>query len=133
MKKLLVAAVALTVFTLNGLDPLLLVGVIAFSGGVFAGRLGRGQRTKEPKNLFHCHHALYEATGLTPTFPSHERTLAGSVVIITKILTLFILRHDLKNAIIRVLWSVGAVRRVERFDPFSTESRRRRTSGHWLV
>jgi hypothetical protein len=51
MKKLLVAAVALAVFTLNGLDPLPLVGVIAFSGGVFAGRFRGGQRTKEPLSL----------------------------------------------------------------------------------
>jgi hypothetical protein len=48
---LLVAAVALAVFTLNGLDPLPLVGVIAFSGGVFAGRFRGGQRTKERLSL----------------------------------------------------------------------------------
>jgi hypothetical protein len=43
MKKLLVAAVAIAVFTLNGLDPLQLVGVIAFSAGIFAERLRAGR------------------------------------------------------------------------------------------
>jgi hypothetical protein len=50
MKKLIVAAVALAAFTLNGLDPLLLLGVIAFSGGVFAVTSGRA-RTKEPLSV----------------------------------------------------------------------------------
>jgi hypothetical protein len=45
MKKLLVAAVALAVFTLNGLDPLL-VGLIAFSGGVFASLPGRAKNQR---------------------------------------------------------------------------------------
>ncbi len=43
MKKLLVAAIAFVVFTLNGLDPLQLVGVIAFSAGVFAVASERGE------------------------------------------------------------------------------------------
>jgi hypothetical protein len=43
MKKLLVAAVAFAVFTLNGLDPLQLVGVIAFSAGIFAERFRAGR------------------------------------------------------------------------------------------
>jgi hypothetical protein len=46
MKKLIVAAVALAAFTLNGLDPLLLVGMIAFSGGVFAVASGPGKNQR---------------------------------------------------------------------------------------
>jgi hypothetical protein len=46
MKKLIVAAVALAAFTLNGLDPLLLLGVIAFSGGVFAVASGPGKNQR---------------------------------------------------------------------------------------
>jgi hypothetical protein len=43
MKKLLLAAVSFAVFTLNGLDRVQLVAVIAFfSAGVFAGRFRSG-------------------------------------------------------------------------------------------
>jgi O-acetyl-ADP-ribose deacetylase (regulator of RNase III) len=38
VKKLLLAAVSVTVFTLNGVNQVQLVAVIAFSAGVFAGR-----------------------------------------------------------------------------------------------
>jgi hypothetical protein len=38
MKKLLLAAVAIAVFTLHGLDQVQLVAVIAFSAGVYATR-----------------------------------------------------------------------------------------------
>jgi hypothetical protein len=39
MKKLLLAALAITVFTFNGADPVQVVAVIAFTAGVYAARL----------------------------------------------------------------------------------------------
>ncbi len=51
MKKRLLAAVSLAVFTLNGLDRVQLVGIIAFSAGVFAGRFWSGEN-QEPHPLF---------------------------------------------------------------------------------
>lgn len=43
MKKLLLAAVSLAVFTLHGLDQVQLVAVIAFSAGGYAPRLLTGE------------------------------------------------------------------------------------------
>ena len=46
MKKLLLAAVSVTVFTLNGVNQVQLVAVIAFSAGIFAGRFRSGENRK---------------------------------------------------------------------------------------
>jgi hypothetical protein len=54
MKKLLLAAVSFAVFTLNGLDRVQLVGVIAFSAGVFAGRFRSGEN-QEPLSSVIAH------------------------------------------------------------------------------
>jgi hypothetical protein len=43
MKKLLLAAVLIGLFTLNGVDQIQLVAVIAFSAGVYATRLLAGE------------------------------------------------------------------------------------------
>jgi len=43
MKKLLLAAISLGVFTLNGLDRVQLTAVIAFSVGVFVARFRSGE------------------------------------------------------------------------------------------
>jgi hypothetical protein len=50
VKKLLLAAVCVAVFTFNGVNQVQLVAVIAFSAGVFAGRF-------EPKNPSFSHHS----------------------------------------------------------------------------
>ena len=46
MKKLLLAAVCVAVFTFNGVNQIQLVAVIAFSAGVFAGRFRSGENRK---------------------------------------------------------------------------------------
>lgn len=46
MKKLLLAAVSVAVFTFNGVNQVQLVAVIAFSAGVFAGRFRSGENRK---------------------------------------------------------------------------------------
>jgi len=46
VKKLLLAAVSVTVFPLNGVNQVQLVAVIAFSAGVFAGRFRSGENRK---------------------------------------------------------------------------------------
>jgi hypothetical protein len=46
VKKLLLAAVSVAVFTFNGVNQVQLVAVIAFSTGVFAGRFRSGENRK---------------------------------------------------------------------------------------
>jgi hypothetical protein len=46
VKKLLLAAVSVAVFTFNGVNQVQLVAVIAFSAGVFAGRFRSGENRK---------------------------------------------------------------------------------------
>jgi hypothetical protein len=54
MKKLLLAAVSFAVFTLNGLDRVQLVAVIAFSVGVFAGRFRWGENQEPLSSVIEC-------------------------------------------------------------------------------
>jgi hypothetical protein len=44
MKKLLLAALAIIVFTFNGADPVQVVAVIAFTAGVYAARLSDSRK-----------------------------------------------------------------------------------------
>jgi hypothetical protein len=47
LKKLLVAAAAIGVFTLNGVSPIQLVAVIAFSAGVYSTRFLLGPKQNQ--------------------------------------------------------------------------------------